>query len=338
LALAGHAAGAYDWTVHKALEVSAVGQDFATYSSWFYPPIFFFATVPFALLPFAASLLAWDTVGLALFLFAIGKVVPRHGPLVLAAMATPVVLWNSTLGQNGCLSAALIAGALAALDRRPIVAGALIACLTFKPQLGVLVPVALVCGGYWRTFASAALLTALLAAASLAAFGIDAWASFLASITLAKQTILVDTAIGAAKLESVFGLARLLGGGTDVAWAAQLVVALPVVALVGWLWRSSASIDLKAAALAAGTVLVTPYVLIYDLVILVVPIAFLARTGLSKGESLAVAAAGLLLFLRALADAPLGLAASLVVAGIVVARIFRSHPGAARWTLASHAR
>ncbi len=326
LALAGHAAAAYDWTVHKAMEVSAVGYDFATYSSWFYPPIFFFATVPFALLPFAPSLLAWDTVGLALLLIAIGKAVPRRGPLVLAAIAMPVVLWNATLGQNGFLSAALIAGALGYLDRRPIVAGALVACLTFKPQFGILLPVALVCGGYWRTFVSAALATLVLVAASWEVFGAESWASFLGSISVAQQTILVDNAIGAAKLESPFGLVRLLGGGTGTAWAAQLLVTVPVVIFVGWLWRASAPTELKAAGLAAGIALATPYVLIYDLVILVVPIAFLARTGLSKFETLAVTAAAVLLFARAMTEVPLGLAASIVVAGTVLTRILSVRP------------
>jgi hypothetical protein len=244
--------------------------------------------------------------------------------LILAAIATPVVLWNATLGQNGCLSAALIGGTLALVERRPIVAGVLIASLTFKPQFGILLPVALVCGGYWRTFIAATIATALLVAASLLVFGTGAWAGFLASIGLAKQTILVDTAIGAAKLESAFGLVRLLGGGTGVAWTAQLLVAVPVIAFVGWLWRSAAPLDLKAAALAAGTALVTPYVLSYDLVILVVPIAFLARSGLSKAETLAVLVAGLLLFARALVDVPLGLAASVIVGGIVLARILCS--------------
>jgi hypothetical protein len=324
LALAGHAAAAYDWTAHKAIEVSAVGHDFAAYASWFYPPTFFFATVPFALVPFAPSLILWDTIGFGLALFSVGKLIPQRAPLILAAIATPVVLWNATLGQNGFLSAALIAGALASVERRPVIAGTLIACLTFKPQLGILLPVAIACGGYWRTFITAALATTLLAAASLVVFGADAWAGFLASIGLAKETILVDTAIGAAKLESAFGLVRLLGGGAGVAWTAQLLVAIPVVAFVGWLWRSSAPLDLKAAALAAGTALVTPYVLIYDLVILIVPIAFLARSGLSKAETLAVAAAGLLLFVRALTDVPLGLAASVIVGGVVLARILRS--------------
>jgi uncharacterized membrane protein YiaA len=323
LALAGHAAAAYDWAAHKAVEIGAVGHDFDGYFSWFYPPTFFFATAPFAALPFVPALLAWVAAGLTLFLLGIRTVLPQRGSTILAA-AAPVVLWNATAGQNGYLSAAIIAGALALIDRRPIVAGALIACLTFKPQFGLLIPVALIAGGYWRAFLSAAAATVLLAAISVAVFGTDAWAGFVSSIGIAYKTILVDTDVGAAKLQSIFGVLRVLGAGTGAAWAAQMTVAVPVVAFIAWLWRSSATTDLKAAALAAGTVLVTPYVFIYDLVILVVPVAFLARTGLSTGEAIAASAAALLLLSSPITSAPVGLAASLVVAGIVLARIIRS--------------
>ncbi len=323
LALAGHAAAAYDWAAHKAVEVGAVGHDFDGYFSWFYPPTFFFATAPFAVLPFVPALLAWVAAGLTLFLLSIRMVLPGHGSAIFDA-AAPVVLWNATAGQNGYFSAAIIAGALTLIDRRPVVAGALIACLTFKPQFGLLIPVALAAGGYWRVFLSAAVATLLLAAISAAVFGADAWGGFIASIDVAYKSILVDTTVGAAKLQSVFGVMRVVGEGTGTAWAAQLVVAVPVIAFVAWLWRSSMPTDLKAAALAAGTALVTPYVFIYDLVILVVPVAFLARTGLSTAEAIAAAAAGLLLLGSPITSIPVGLTASLVVFGIVVARIVRS--------------
>ena len=49
-------------------------------------------------------------------------------------------------GQNGFLTAALLGGALHWLDRRPWLAGVLIGCLAYKPQFGVLIPVALLAG------------------------------------------------------------------------------------------------------------------------------------------------------------------------------------------------
>jgi len=58
---------------------------------------------------------------------------------------------------------------------------------------------------------------------------------------------------------SVFGLARTLGGSEQLAWTLQRMVSGTVVVSVVMLWRSRADYALKAAALAAGTQLLTPY-------------------------------------------------------------------------------
>lgn len=46
--------------------------------------------------------------------------------------------------QNGFLSAGLFGGALVLLERRPVLAGALFGLLTYKPHLGLLVPIVLI--------------------------------------------------------------------------------------------------------------------------------------------------------------------------------------------------
>ena len=63
----------------------------------------------------------------------------------------------------------------------------------------------------------------------------------------------------------------------------QSALALMLAASLAWLWHSDAAFELKAAALAIGSLLATPYVLDYDLVVLAVAIAFFARHGLSRG-------------------------------------------------------
>jgi hypothetical protein len=323
LALAGQAASAYDFGIHHAVEVAAVGHDFPGYFSWYYPPTFFFVAAPLAVLPYLPALGAWIVAGLAGFLAAIRLVLPRREAVIFAA-AVPVVVWNISSGQNGFLSAGLMAAALAVIDRRPVVAGILIGCLTYKPQFGVLIPIALACGGYWRAFLSAAVTSLVLAGLSLAVFGLDAWVAFLNSIPVAYRTILVDNLIGAEKLQSVFGLVRFLGGSADLAWVAQYAVTVPVTLFVAWVWWRPYPTDLKAAALAAGTALVTPYALIYDLVILIVPVAFLARTGLSRGEAIASLVASLFLLVFVVSTGAVGLPASVIVMGMVVRRVLRA--------------
>jgi hypothetical protein len=90
------------------------------------------------------------------------------------------------------------------------------------------------------------------------------------------------------------------------------------------LWRSRAAYELKAAALGVGTLLTAPHLLAYDLVILAVPLAFLFRLG-SAGEFLAYEMAGmglacLLILVLAVVNAPVGFAAVLVVAALIIKR------------------
>jgi len=73
------------------------------------------------------------------------------------------------------------------------------------------------------------------------------------------------------------------GGGIACAYAAQGTVTAAVAAALVLLWRGSAAFPLKAAGLLIGTVLATPYVLDYDLVLLAPAIAFLAAHGAADG-------------------------------------------------------
>jgi hypothetical protein len=63
----------------------------------------------------------------------------------------------------------------------------------------------------------------------------------------------------------------------------QIVVAAVVAAIVVWIWRQNIQFELKAAALATGIPLVSPYIIYYDLVVLALPIAWLALEGRRSG-------------------------------------------------------
>jgi hypothetical protein len=146
------------------------------------------------------------------------------------------------------------------------------------------------------------------------------------TVAQANQLVLTDGGVGWNKLQSVFGLVRALGGGESLAWTIQGAVAIAIAVALVFLWRSQAPFDLKAAALAVGAVLVTPYVFAYDLVALAVPVAFLLRFGLARGflrfEGIALAAAGALLLSYIVATTQVGLAASLIVALLIARRVF----------------
>ena len=323
LALAGHAATAYDWPAHKAAEVSAVGHSFDGYYAWPYPPTFFFAASALALLPYATAYVAWLFGTFPAYLIAVRAIVGKRIGYLLAA-AFPAVLSNFIVGQNGFLTAGLIGGTLTLLERQPLAAGALLGVLTFKPHLGLLFPVALAASGRWRAFFAAAIVAGLLAAASWLAFGGAAWFDFFASLGRSSQAYLADNFADWSKLQSAFGLARTLGGGQALAWTVQIVLTLASAGAVAALWRSRADYAIKAAALATGAMLATPYLFTYDLTILAVPLAFLFHIGSRRGflryEPAAIGAACLLILIFPFVKAPFGFVAVVVVAALIARR------------------
>jgi hypothetical protein len=233
------------------------------------------------LLPYLVALALW----LGAPLIALTRLLRRLLPHPLAPVG--VLIFPATAqclisGQNGILSAALLAGGLLRLATRPAQAGALFGLLSYKPQLAVAVFAALLFGRHWRAL-GAALATALaLAAASLAAFGWESWRIGLATLGTARQALETGQ-IAWDRLVTVFGAARLAGAGITAAYALQSLVALAALGMLWWVWRRPAPLALRGSALALAIPLTTPYAFQYDLVLLLLPLAWLLREGVTSG-------------------------------------------------------
>jgi len=319
LALEGAAASAYDWPLHKAAEVRALGHDFPDYYGWHYPPPFLFVAMALALLPYLAAALLWLVATLTAYAVALRAILAERTGILLA-LGLPAAIWNITAGQDGFLTASLIGGTLALLERRPALAGVCLGLLTYKPQFGLLFPLVLIVDRRWTTITVAA----LVALASWLAFGSASWQAFFHWMPITGQVVLGEGRADFARLQSLFGLVRAHGGSQTLAWTVQLVGSMVVAALVVCLWRRRAPYELKAAALATGTLLVTPYVYMYDVVVLAVAVAFLLRHALERGlvaaEAAALAAAGVLILIFRYVKTQVGLAAVVIVMMLIVHR------------------
>jgi arabinofuranan 3-O-arabinosyltransferase len=328
LALMGHAAAAYDWPTLKLVDEIALGQPFDGYLGWLYPPTFLFAAAALSLLPYAIAFVFWVSATFLAYHAAIRAIVGERVGCVLAA-AFPAMVANIIVGQNGFLSAALIGGTLTLMERRPICAGVLLGLLTYKPQLGILFPVALLASGRWRVFVTAGIVAAAMAAASWAAFGSNSWQAFFPSIGYALYS---HGMIDWGKLQTAFGLVRAYGGSDALAWTVQIVLTLAVAGAIVVVWRSRAAFDIKAAALGAGSMLATPHLFAYDLVVLAVPLAFLFKLGCSRGflphETAGMGLACLLILILPFVKAPVGFTAVVVVAALIVKRMLAVRRGA----------
>lgn len=277
----GAAADAYSPALQHAAEVAVFGRDVPFYG-WHYPPFFFVVAVTAAAVPYAWGLSGWVLASLAAYLAAIRAILPRPETM-LVALAFPAVFVNAGHGNNGFLTAALLGGALHLLDRKPGLAGLLIGLLIYKPQFGILIPLALLAGRRWTAIGTAALTIAALIVISMATLGIGVWRAFMASTAFTRTVVLEQGNTGWEKIQSVFSATRMWGANLHVAYGAQIALALLLAVSIAWLWRSKAAFELKASALATASLLATPYVLDYDLTVLAVAIAFFVRHGLQRG-------------------------------------------------------
>jgi Glycosyltransferase family 87 len=278
----GRAADAYQLALHYKAEQAVFGGLEVPLLGWHYPPFFFAVAFVVAALPYAWGLALWLISSFAAYLTVIRAILPRAETLLIAA-AFPAVFVNIGHGQNGFLTAALLGGALQLLDRRPWLAGVLIGLLTYKPQFGVMIPIALVAGGRWSSIAAAVATIAVLVAVSTAALGTGIWHAFADSTQFTHTIVLEQGSTGWQKIQSIFSAARNWGADIQTAYAIQIALALVLATSIAWLWRGDAAFELKAAGLATASLLATPYVLDYDLVVLAVAIAFVARHGLKCG-------------------------------------------------------
>jgi arabinofuranan 3-O-arabinosyltransferase len=323
LALDGHPAQAWDWNIQKQVQVAVLGRNFVGNFAWHYPPPFLFVAALLAQFPYAVALIGWVVVSIAPYLIVMRAIVGRPFGLLVGA-AFPVVLANTLVGQNGFLTASLIGGTLVLLPKRPALAGICLGLIAYKPQYGLLFPLVLIATSQWRAFISAGAVAASVAALSWLAFGTESWRAFFHWMPMFSQAFFSEGRVPWFKMQSVFALVRLLGGSEPLAWTLQFIVSATVAFSLVMTWRSQARYALKAAALATGTLLLTPYLFLYDMMVLAIPIALLIRIGLTdgfeRGELAALGCATLLLLIFPLVDAPLGFCSSLIVAALIARR------------------
>lgn len=282
LTLSGKAPDAYDPKLQHAAEIAVFEGRDVPFFGWHYPPFFLMVAALLALMPYGFALACWLAVSLPAFMAAVHSIVPRRETWLVTA-AFPAVFVNVGHGQNGFFTAALLGGFLTLLDRRPALAGLCLGLLSYKPQFGILIPLVLLATGRWTTIVSAAATVIALIAMSTLLFGMNVWHAFAESATFTRTIVLEAGGTGWEKIQSLFSAVRMWGGGIDLAYAAQAALALVLAVTIIRLWRSQASFELKAAALAIASLLATPYVLDYDLVVLGIAIAFLARHGFARG-------------------------------------------------------
>jgi len=277
----GHPVEAYDPGSFDAFQKSVVGSAAAQFKYYNYPPVAMMLSLPLARLPFVWALVAWVGLGAGFCMWSLSRVLGWR----LAALATfgaPAACLNLLTGQNGYFTAGLLGTGLMVLDRRPVLAGILFGLLSYKPHLGLLLPVALIAGGYWRTVIAAAATVVLLVAGSVVLFGTDVWPAFLRIMVLQRHMMEISTWAWH-RIPTVFVAMRMAGGDLSAAYAAQITSAALAVVVVVRVWRAPCALELKAATLVIAVFVSLPYAQDYDMVVLIFAASWLLNQALAAG-------------------------------------------------------
>jgi hypothetical protein len=280
LALTGEPAAVYDVARIAAAEQAAV-PGFAGVFTWHYPPTFLLVVLPLALLPYLAAYAAFVGVTGAMFAAVMWRIAANRQAMLLLA-AFPGVLINVLHGQNGFLTTAILGAGLLAVDRRPLLGGALFGLMAYKPHFAMLVPVALLAARSWHAIAAAAAVAVAFVAASTAIFGIDMLTTFVSTMPFVREMV-ESGMLPWHKMATTFAMMRLLGAATSTAYALQALAALAAIAGIVVLWRRPSPLALRGAMLITATMFATPYMFDYDMVLLALPIAWLALDGMARG-------------------------------------------------------
>ena len=335
--------------------------------SWFvYPPFTLFGLWPLGNATYNEAVLVWSLVPLAFYLALIVLLAKRSGLgdsanpacesnlqrtqayAVLIAFSLPFLSANLFSGQTGTLIAVFFLGAAYFWPTRPVLAGICIGLLAIKPQMGLLIPFALLASGQWRIVAAAATTILSLIVLSTIWLGAAIWTDYL------RMTQLYGLLVGRGydQIQLAIGpYVSLQGAGMPAALAAalQVVVSVAVLTVIVHVFsqrepgkqeqrKQDGKLDLRLALLAAGTLLATPSSWSYDTPLLLLSvIPLLARNWRDGWDGIELVSVTALLMspyaqlIAAGSHVPFAFSALVLWFGVLYWRFLKETPNSAGW-------
>jgi alpha-1,2-mannosyltransferase len=227
---------------------------------------------PFTVLSIPTGFLLWAVLSLLLLVGAWWLIAPGEGIGRVALLLTALAIWpmhyTFWLGQTATLSIACLAVTWWGLEReRWKLAGAAIAVATaIKPQLVLLLPVALLVSGRWRPVLWCAIVGGIVGGVTLLLMGSHGIASYQSSVAYTSTNL----------IHSVMTYAWFGRGAV----ATTIELGLGVIALV-LAWYRRDRMDIVFALGIVGSLASASYLHEYDPAVFVLPAWILLRSRLS---------------------------------------------------------
>lgn len=282
----------YQWPAFAAQLRAITGTEDVLFLS-VYPPQLALLLAPLAKLSFLQALTVWTAVTVGAYAVLCGLILkslpllhPYRSTAWLAAFGFVPFQQLVLHGQVGVLVLAALTAGWQAMRRGHLFwAGVAFGSLAFKPQFGVAALLFAAVSLNARVLAGV-IAGALVQIACVALIlGVDPWFEYLGGVL---PRLVADAEQFEPKpwdMHSLAGFFRLLMGRGTATHVAIGVVAAFVVLLVWRIWRHTRSSDVRFSVLVLAAALLNPHLYVYDLVVLVLPLAVLSAWTLQHQES-----------------------------------------------------
>lgn len=228
------------------------------------PPPAAWLMLPFTLLPFGAALFLWTVLSLALLLALSQVFAPRWTWARIAfALSALGFLPVFVMVEAGPLSPPVFAGiagcVLLLRQRRQVLAGLALSLIAVKPNVAVLVPLALLVAGHRRAFTTWLAATSVMVVISVVTLGSHGVVAFAA----------VEGEYASMGNYLTFSLVDLLGGSSAYLIAVPTIVVITLVAARRTM-ASDPGLALSAGVL--GSLLINHHLTPADFILLLLPV------------------------------------------------------------------
>ena len=250
---------------------------FCSFFPFKYTPTFLLPSWWLGDLSYSAAFSLWTLAGLAALIASSWLFFPaRLRWLAIATLlGAPASLLNGVAGETGFFSTALLLAGFGLLPSRPLFAGFAFGLMTLKPQLGLLIPFALLARHDYQAILTASATALTLIAVSCAVFPAGLWASWLHQMPVYQaQYLAADRRLGLNEGVTLAASLSRLGFTPGMAWVLQGASSLAGAAAVFFAF-ARAPYPLAVAALLTGTGLLAPPAYVYDTIPLAAAILLL---------------------------------------------------------------
>lgn len=241
-----------------------------------YPPQVSVFLAPLARLPYGWALLVWwcgSAVVYGICCYCIWRACPNlrnyGGTVALLAIAFPAFFHLIAWGQTSAAALACFTLMYFLLrDKRDFLAGLVLGCLIFKPQLGLAAAIVFVSIGAWRTVLGAVVSAAAQLSVGVFYYGTEPLRQWMYVLRNVGQVLpLLEPKLY--QTHSLRTFWSMLVPGEVSSLGPYILSAMVVLAFTIACWtRGSGSLPLRYSSLLLTTVLVAPHLTVYDLVIL----------------------------------------------------------------------